>query len=238
MLMKTRGIVFRKVKYGETSLIVDVFTEEHGLMSYIISGVRSAKARTGSVLMQLMAIVEIVAYHSDKSKLHRIREAHAAYIFEHIPGDVRKNAIILFMAELCSKSIRMTEKHPALFTLISEEIMALDQAQGDFADAHLLFMIRLADLLGFGPAERDDPQHTIFDLLEGHYTTAQPDHTYYITNTDLFNKYLIAARDRSQRVSADRMHRNRILDTLLLYYQLHMDKMPEMHAHRVLREIL
>ena len=28
MLIKTRGIVFRVVKYGETSVIADIFTEE------------------------------------------------------------------------------------------------------------------------------------------------------------------------------------------------------------------
>ena len=45
MLLKTRGIVFRAIHYSETSLIVDIYTEERGLQKYIISGVHSPKAR-------------------------------------------------------------------------------------------------------------------------------------------------------------------------------------------------
>lgn len=238
MLIKTKGIVFRKVRYGETSLIVDVFTEEYGLMSYIIGGVRQARAKTGSALLQVMAVVEIVAYHSDKSKLHRIKEAHAAYVFENIPGDIRKNAIILFIAELCSKSIRLTEKHQALFGMIRETIVALDQAKDQFTDTHLLFMLQLADHLGFGPEERQSGDGEIFDLMDGRFVTIEPDHQYYLTDTVLFNTYLHAARHPHVQVTTDRMHRNKVLDHLLLYFQLHLDKMPEMHAHKVLRDIL
>ncbi len=239
MLTRTKGIVFRKLNYGETSLIVDLFTEEHGLMSYIIGGVRQARARTGSSLLQPMAIVEVVAYHSERQKLHRIREAEAAYVFENIPGDVRKNAIILFMAELCSKVIRETERHTALYQLIEHAVTSLDQAKDHFADAHLLFMIRLADELGFGPEELQGDATDCFDLLEGRFVSTLPAHQYYTTDTALFNSYLLAARSEdAPAMTSDRAIRNQVLDILLLYYQLHLDKMPEMHAHKVLREVL
>ena len=238
MLTKTRGIVFRKVNYGETSLIVDIFTREHGLMPYIISGVRKPKSRMGATLLQLMAVVDVVAYHSEKNKLHRIREAQAAYVFENIPGDVRKNAIIMFMAELCSKVIRQTERQESLYHMIEDSVIDLDQASGGFADAHLLFMIRLADHLGFGPETPDDPASDTFDLLEGRFIKGRPPHEYYLLDTSLFNKYLIAARVPERPVNADRDGRNKVLDSLILYYQLHIDKMPEMHSHRVLRDVL
>ena len=54
MLIKTRGIVFRAVKYGETSVIADIFTEEKGLCSFIGGGVRSARARMPFNLFQSM----------------------------------------------------------------------------------------------------------------------------------------------------------------------------------------
>lgn len=239
MLTKTKGIVLRKLNYGETSLIVDVFTEEHGLMSYIIGGVRQSKSKTGLALLQLMAIVELVAYHSEKSKLHRIKEAQPAYVFQNVPGDVRKNAIILFLAELCSKVIRQTERNKVLYQMMEDTIRGLDQAQEHFADTHLFFMIRLADILGFGPEERKTADDDFFDLLDGRFMPMAPEHEYYVRAPDLFNTYLIAARQHSiKNVSTDRITRNRMLDTLLLYFQLHIDKMPEMQGHKVLREIL
>ena len=239
MITKKKGIVLRKLNYSESSLIVDIFTEEYGLMSYIISGVRSPKSRMGSSLLQPMAIVELVAYHSESTTLHRIKEVQSAYIFQNIPGDVRKNAIILFLSELCSKVIRQTERHQELYAMIENTICALDQAETHFANSHILFMIRLADLLGFGPEEKQNSHVEYFDLLDGRFTINQPDHAYFIHGPELFNRYLVAARhDDAKHVTADRTTRNQILDTLLLYFQLHIDKMPEIHGHRVLREVL
>ena len=45
MLIKTAGIIFQTKKYSESSLIADIYTEEKGLRSYIISGVRSKKGK-------------------------------------------------------------------------------------------------------------------------------------------------------------------------------------------------
>jgi DNA repair protein RecO (recombination protein O) len=45
MVIKTRGIVLRAIKYSETSVIADIFTEQFGLRSYIISGVRTSKSK-------------------------------------------------------------------------------------------------------------------------------------------------------------------------------------------------
>lgn len=239
MLTKTKGIVLRKLNYGESSLIVDLFTEEHGLMSYIMGGVRQAKSKSGSALLQVMAIVEIVAYHSEKTKLHRIREAQSAYIFQNIPGDIRKNAIILFLAELCSKIIRQTERHKALYDMIEATVIALDQAKDQFADTHLLFMIRLAHLLGFGPEERIDDASKVFDLQDGRFSKEIPHHQYYLSDPILVDRYLKAAGEvLTGSVAADRIARNQMLDGLLLYFRLHIDKLPQVFGHEVLREIL
>src|SRR5438309_1134928 len=40
MIQKTKGIVLRSIKYGETSLIVSVLTELFGLQSYLVKGFR------------------------------------------------------------------------------------------------------------------------------------------------------------------------------------------------------
>ena len=45
MLHKTRGIVFKTTDYGESSVIVQIFTEKFGLQSYIINAVKKPKAK-------------------------------------------------------------------------------------------------------------------------------------------------------------------------------------------------
>ena len=48
MLHQTKGIVLRTIKYGETSIVVNIFTELFGIQSYLVNGVRaSSKKGTG-----------------------------------------------------------------------------------------------------------------------------------------------------------------------------------------------
>ncbi|MBP5800170.1 MAG: recombination protein O N-terminal domain-containing protein, partial [Prevotella sp.] len=45
MLTKTQAIVLHSIKYGETRLIVDMFTRSHGRLSFIVSLPKSPKAK-------------------------------------------------------------------------------------------------------------------------------------------------------------------------------------------------
>ena len=67
MIQKNKGIVLRSVKYGETSLVVTIFTELAGLQSYLVNGVRqtSSKGATKAALFQPSAILDLVTYHNE-----------------------------------------------------------------------------------------------------------------------------------------------------------------------------
>src|SRR6185295_19629798 len=94
-LFKTRGIVLRTVKYGETSLIITIFTELFGVQSYLVNGVRkSTKKGSGKAnLFQPAAILDMVVYHNELKNLQRIREFRWGFLYSHILSDVKKNAV-------------------------------------------------------------------------------------------------------------------------------------------------
>ena len=118
MQIKTRGIVLRSMKYSETSIIADIYTEERGMRSYIISGVRSKKAKIKASQLQIMSLVDMVAYDRQEKGLNRVRELRAAYVFQSLPFDVRKSAVGLFMAELARKTVREPEENKRLFNFL------------------------------------------------------------------------------------------------------------------------
>jgi len=70
---KSNGIVVRAVKYGESSLILEILTEYNGLSSFIVSGVRKAKKNTSS-LYHPMQQLDIVHYPAKGESLARIKE--------------------------------------------------------------------------------------------------------------------------------------------------------------------
>ena len=143
MLLKTRGIVFRSLKYGETSVIADIFTEEKGLHTFIGGSVRTAKARMSYSLFQPMTIVDAVAYFRDEpNALNRLKELRADEVFQAIPFDIRRGAVALFMAEICRKSIQESEENRDLFQLLLDYLRWLDTTPQPIANLHLHFLDR------------------------------------------------------------------------------------------------
>ena len=114
---KTRGIVLRTVKYGETSLIVDLFTELFGRQSYLVNGVRtsSRKGMGKANLFQPAANLELEAYHQELKNLQRLKEFRWATLYQHLYFDVLKNSVALFMVELLQKTLKQPEPNPIQF---------------------------------------------------------------------------------------------------------------------------
>src|ERR1700733_10299919 len=129
MTHKTSGIVLRTVKYGETSLIVTIYTELFGLQSYMVNGVRtsSSKGPGKANLFQPAAILDLLVYHSDVKNLQRIKEFKWEILYQRIYFDTVKNAIVLFMIELLLKCLKQPEPNSELFQFVKIALLNLDE---------------------------------------------------------------------------------------------------------------
>ena len=80
MIHKTKGIVLRTVKYGETSLVVTIYTELFGVQTYMVNAARTTK-RTGNkaAMFQPAAILGLEVYHNDQKAMQRIKECSWAF---------------------------------------------------------------------------------------------------------------------------------------------------------------
>jgi DNA repair protein RecO (recombination protein O) len=82
MLTKTQGIVISYLRYRETSILVNVYTAELGICSYIENGVRSAKAKHKMALFQPLTQLDLEVYHKPGKGLHRISEAKCSFPYQ------------------------------------------------------------------------------------------------------------------------------------------------------------
>src|SRR5690554_158691 len=112
MIYKTRGVVFRFTKFQESSIIVTIFTEQFGLQTYIVNGVRSKSARNKIALYQPLTLLNLVVYHRENVNIERIKEASCLHPYRTLTTDIRKSTIALFINELLNKTIR-EESHAA-----------------------------------------------------------------------------------------------------------------------------
>ena len=240
MLVKTKGIIFKSIKYSETSLIADIYTEELGLQKYIISGVRSKKAKTRSSLLQIMSLVELVVYHHDNRDLHRIKEIRPAYIYTQLPFDVRRSSIGQFMAEVARKTIRQPEKNKPLYQFLLDTYTHLDQTPHSIANLHLLFLLELSFYLGFVPGGDYSKETPFFDLQEGYFVPKTPTHQHFLEESEsqLLDQLLNSSKSSCHQLEISRKERSCLLEHLLSYYRLHIENFPTIHSHQILQEVL
>ena len=114
MLHSTRGIVIHTTKFSETSIIARIFTEQFGLQSYLIKGIRRAQSKLKPGLFQPLTILELVVYHKQNRSVQNINDATYLYPYQSIPFDIRKSSIALFINELTYKTIHEEESNPEL----------------------------------------------------------------------------------------------------------------------------
>ena len=240
MLIKTRGIIFRTLKYSETSIIADIYTEEKGLRTYIISGVRSKKAKFSASLLQLMTLVEMVAYHRDDREMSRIKELKSAKVYQSIPFDVVKGAIGMFMIELSRKVIREHEENPALFKFLFDTFNYLDTTKLPVANLHLSFMLQLTAFLGFMPHGKYSIEQPFFDMQEGVFSQDAPKHLHFLEEemSQMLSQFLHCNREDCHTIVLQRQKRNQLLNELITFYRLHIENMTPLNAHQILQVVL
>src|SRR4026207_838787 len=182
-LHKTKGIVLRTVKYGETSLIVTMFTELFGLQSHLVNGVRtSTKKATGKAnLFQPTAILDLVVYHNELKHLNRIKEFKWHFLYQHIFSDVPKNAVALFMIELLTKCLKQPEANPELFEFCEDAFMHLDESNDTvMANFPLFFALHLPAFFGFRINDDYSDKTPVLDMQEGIFISERPDHLHFL----------------------------------------------------------
>ena len=102
MLMKTKAIVLHAFKFGENKLMVDVFTEQQGRMSFAVRIVNSPKAKIKKQYFQPFSVLEIEYDYRQKTNIQTFNNVGIAYPFGSIPFEPLKLSICFFLAELTS----------------------------------------------------------------------------------------------------------------------------------------
>jgi len=221
MLHKTRGIVFRLTKYGETSIIVSIFTEAFGLQSYIVNGVRSKASKNKIALYQPLTLLDLVVYHREHGDIMRIKEIRCAHPYHSLPMDVRKTSMAMFINEIVNKTVKDQSHAHELCDFMFYSLMSLDEQTAGVENFHLIFLLKLARFLGFGAQQVNEVMgfRVASDILEA------------------LMEQLLAA-DYGDVLVITNEQRRELLELLLKFYAEHIETLGEIRSIQVLREVL
>lgn len=239
MLAATKGIILYSIKYGENSLIVNIYTREFGRQAYFLNVSRSKNAKNKTGFLQSLFLIELVAYQKDTREVQRIKEIKNQPVFQNVPFDVIKSTQAVFLAEMLSKTLREQESAPEMFDFIQNSLLFFDMAEDGVANFHLWFLFRLTEFLGFLPGTKKTGFEGWFDMRKGAVVPHEPPHPFFFhkeATEKLIHLSSLKLNELGQ-LKLSREMRIYLTSKLTEYYQLHFEHLGEIKSLKVLHEI-
>ena len=218
MITKTRGIVLNYIKYGDTSIICKIYTEQFGLQSYIINGIRNSKSKNIG-LFQPLNILDLVVYHKKTSGLQRIKESKLDYAYKTLHLDMKKISVCFFLSEFLTKISQNDDNQKDNFDFMKDSLIVFDRLELNYSNFHIQFLIKLSKYLGI-------------DIGNSKHLTGEN------VNNDI-NLFIDACINNSYevKIKSNNILRNNVINLIIEHYSRNLDININLNSTNILREI-
>ncbi len=239
MNIKTRGIVFHHIKYNDTSVIVTIYTEAHGRKTFLVKGVYKPKPQIKSSFFLPLSLLDMEVSFSARRELQRIREVSPTPVLNNLYGNIHKQAVIFFIAEVLYKTVREEEPNPPLFEFLHHFVLYLDASDNDISNFHLIFLLQLSRFLGFFPNDDYSESNSMFDILDGSFVSEnkQSEYTYSKRLSSRMHLLVNLNFETAQQLNLNRIERVELLEILISYYSVHLHSHLNIQSLQVLKEL-
>lgn len=237
MLQKTRGILLHRINYSETSIIIRVYTENLGLQSFILKGVRSGKSKIRTGFLQPLALLELEFNHRPAQNLQHLREIRPAIQLISIPFDVHKSAVILFLDEVLIKCLTEEEPDRNLFEFIYNSIELFDLQEKAGTIFHLFFLVKLTMYLGFFPKGNFSETNCFFNMHDGKFCDVPGESAIGLP----YSRYIHLLMEHTYKdpviINIPNTEKPALIDQILRYYSFHLPSFGNIKSHKILHQV-
>lgn len=148
--LKTDAFILSGFKYGDSSKIVTLFSEELGKFSAIVKGVRNNKSKLGGVF-ENMNHINVIFSKKDNRDLQFISKAECVSSFSGVKDDFDKLMVAYKLLELTSKMMYDYDVSKEVFHLLKDAFYSLDIAEKNINVIFLMYQIKFAVIQGIDP---------------------------------------------------------------------------------------
>ena len=233
MKYSSRAIALSYIKHGENSIIAKIFTEEKGLQSFIIKGVRNKKSKKKLGLFQALELSNINATYLPKKSLQYLTDINLLNSQMQEGINMKKNFLSLFVAEVTSKTLHENEVDKPLFQFLWNLKNTLAVSNKIDPNFPILFMIDLSKYMGFYPLNKKE-NNTYFNLELEEFTNSTEQLNYYINqgNSHYFKDLL-----NKKKITIPYINRNQLILNLIDYYKLQHHELKNMTSHLIIKAL-
>ena len=221
-IISTKAIVISTIKFSDTSLIVKLYTEKVGLVSFLLKGIlKSKKGKLRTAYFQPLNQLSVIFSHKEKRNLQLLKEAQVIHVYETIYTSIVKQSIVLFLSEILTSAIQEEENNTLLYEYLEHSLIWLD-SHDQISNFHLLFLLNLTKFLGFYPDVSQSDKNG-FHLSEGFFTDhLQIKEVIKGNEINQFKKLLGIHFDNVEYINYSKTERQRLLQILIRYFELHL----------------
>lgn len=237
--VRSHGIILHSLHYGDRKVILDVFTEAAGCVSFITASKTSSQRGIRPSTWQPLALVEVVWEPHPKSSLQKPQELTLWQPWRDLSFRPLKSAVSLFLSDFLFHALRSEQQNALLFDFVVASLRWFDQAESRYSNFHIVFLLHLSRFLGFMPNVDDWQPRSYFDLQAASFVAILPHHPYYLEPDEaaLVCKFFRMDYRSMRAVALNGRARRRTLDLIVLFYRLHLPEFPELKSLEVLSEV-
>lgn len=237
--MRSHGIVLHALRYGDSQLIVDVFTERAGTVSFLLRQSRQGKAGVKASMWQPLSLVEVVWESRLKASLQKPRELVLWQPWHNLPFHPVKAAMSLYLGEFLHHALRHEQENVSLFHYLVNALSWFDETETAYVNFHIVFLLHMTRFLGFMPSVENWEKGAYFDLQAATFTPTRPFHPHFLEPEEaaLVPKFLRMDIRSMRAVGLNGAIRRRVLEIVSIFYRLHVPEFPELKSLDVLTEV-
>ena len=238
-LEKTRGIVLNQIKYSDSQVIAQIYTEQFGRQSFIFRKPKSKKTSISLNILQPFFLLDINAKFKGSRQIQRAQEVNNNPHFKNIPFDIAKSSIAIFLAEILSKVLIEEESNLALYSFLHHSILLLDEIEDGLANFHIFFLYELSKYLGFYPETNTLNSEKYFNIAEGSYSANSNNFKMVLNEQETKMFGLLSGKGFHQinEIKLNRKQRQTLLKILIDYYRYHIPEMGRIKSYEILKQI-
>lgn len=235
-----QAIALGSIRYGDSSLIVACYTRQYGLQSYMLKGILSSKRnkKLSKSFFEPLTLLEFEAKRNQDHKLGYLQQVHLLYPYLSIPFDLRKKAVVFFLAEIIHQVVKeeQQEANPSLFDFIQKRMLWLDE-NDTIGLFHLKTVLDLTLFMGFNPnmSDKDAPY---FDLESGCMSRYRPKANFIEGRLkNLWVEILGMKFDTVAKIKVSREEKAALLEYAIQYFKLHLQQFKSPKSTEILNEL-
>ncbi len=149
-ILETKGLITKEIKYGDSSRILTVITQDMGKISVLAGGVRSNKSGLLATT-QLFSYVSLTLFRSREKGLYKINQSEMISSFSSLRDSLSRMAYASYFCQVTNDIVQENAPDPQQLSLLLNTLYLLAADKLSYEQIKGVFAFRTLALQGLLP---------------------------------------------------------------------------------------